>query len=219
MSLLHEEWKKELHHILDTPEIRQLYARVLKEYETHTVYPSKENLFSAFNLCLPEDVRVVILGQDPYHTPHAANGMAFSKSVNCAKMPPSLGNIIKEVTDCFGGCSVIDGDLTPWARQGVLLLNTCLTVRAHQALSHKDIGWEDFTRAVIGHLGKKGDIAFVLWGSHAKKYKEVIDAQSNFILESTHPSPFSAHYGFLGCRHFSKINEWLGSKGKKPIKW
>jgi len=217
MPRLSTEWKEELREILDTPKTRQLYSRVLKEYETQTIFPPKEKVFAAFDLVAPKDVRVVILGQDPYHTPQAANGLAFSMGETAAKMPPSLSNIIKEVQSCFGKCSVANGDLTSWAKQGVLLLNTCLTVRNGQALSHKDIGWEDFTSAVVSHLSKRGNIIFVLWGSHARKYKEVISTQDNLILESAHPSPLSAHNGFFGCRHFQRINEWLDEKGEQTI--
>ena len=215
--MLSPEWKQELREILDTPQTRELHARVMYEYANHTIFPPKENLFAAFNLCKPDDVRVVILGQDPYHTPGAACGLAFSKGKVCTKMPPSLANIIKEVTNCLGTCAVADGDLTHWARQGVLLLNTCLTVRAHLALSHKDLGWENFTGAVVKHLAGKGGIAFVLWGAHARKYKQFINPQNNLILESAHPSPLSAHNGFLGCGHFKKVNEWLDEHGKKRI--
>ncbi|MCL2846714.1 MAG: uracil-DNA glycosylase [Firmicutes bacterium] len=216
-QLLSTEWKEELRDVLDTPFMRDLAKRVYAEYDRHTVFPKKENLFAALNLCPPDRVSVVILGQDPYHTPGAANGLAFSRGPEFKSMPPSLGNIIKEVENCFGKCNVRDGDLTPWAKQGVLLLNTCLTVRAHTALSHKDMGWEVFTRAVVERISKRGGVVFVLWGSHARKFKDVITRNGNLILETVHPSPLSAHNGFFGCGHFTKINEFLEANDKAPI--
>ena len=205
--------------IFDSEACKPLRGNLDREYTAHKICPPREQIFAAFDLCPFENVKVVILGQDPYFNENQAIGLAFSVS-GCGsgyKFPPSLKNIIKEVRAELGGCAVEDGDLRPWARQGVLLLNTSLTVRAGQPLSHAGIGWDTFINAVISSLDKKNDIVFVLWGSHARGYKKLLNNPRNLILESAHPSPLSAHNGFFGCGHFKKINEFLVARGKSPL--
>ena len=220
---LSSEWKELLIDYLRTPAARELAARVDAEYKAHTCCPAAENIFAAYNICPPQNVRVVILGQDPYFNANQAIGMSFA--INPASkclFPPSLTNIIKEVTNEYGACAVTNGDLTPWARQGVLLLNTCLTVRMGTPLSHADIGWDGFTRAAIEAVAKMGGVVFLLWGAHAKKYGgvgEIISPTKNLILTCAHPSPLSASNGFFGCGHFKKANEFLKSIDKPEIKW
>jgi len=209
---------------LQTPEARQLAMRIEAEYAKHTICPPKDKLFSAFNICPPDNVKVVILGQDPYFNRGQAMGMCFSIDPNCGcDFPPSLRNIITEIKSECGECSVEAGDLTSWAGQGVLLLNTCLTVKLGTPLSHVNIGWDSFTRAAISGISKHGGIVFVLWGSHAGKYRELIADKGakgkNLVLSCAHPSPLSASRGFFGCGHFLKINEHLKSIGKSPIIW
>ncbi len=178
------------------------------------VYPAPQNIFNAFNLCPIDDVRVVIIGQDPYHEPGQAHGLCFSV-LDGTPLPPSLQNIYKEL-----GVTRTSGDLTHWARQGVLLLNSVLTVGAHVAASHANRGWEQFTDAAIKVLAeKKENIVYMLWGSYAQKKAEFVNASDNLILKSAHPSPLSAHRGFFGNNHFTRANEYLESCGKKPIEW
>ncbi|MDR0462383.1 MAG: uracil-DNA glycosylase [Christensenellaceae bacterium] len=214
------EWKEFLSEYLKTPQARELQTRVLNEYGKHKVCPPSEKVFSAFDACLPDKVNVVILGQDPYFNAGQAMGMAFSIDPTCkCDFPPSLRNIITEVKSEYGTCNVEDGDLTPWAKQGVLLLNTSLTVRMGAPLSHAEMGWDGLTRSVISALNKRGNIAFVLWGSHAAKYAELITDKSNLVLKCAHPSPLSASRGFFGCGHFKKIDEYLKSLDKSEIVW
>ena len=217
---LNDDWKDLLKDCMTLDEKRSLFSRVENEYAKYKICPPRELVFNAFNQCCADNLKVVILGQDPYFNPGQAVGMSFSidPTVKC-DFPPSLRNIIKEVQDCYGVCAVENGDLTPWAKQGVLLLNTCLTVRQGQSLSHADLGWEVFTRAVISVLNKFDDIVFVLWGAHAGKYRELLTNPKNLILSSAHPSPLSASRGFIGCRHFQKINEFLTDRDKQPINW
>lgn len=182
-----------------------------------TVYPPKEQVFRALDLCPIDQTKVVILGQDPYHGPNQANGLAFSVNRG-VPLPPSLRNIFKELKDDLG-IENRTGDLSRWAKQGVLLLNTVLTVEEGSPGSHSDLGWEKFTDDVIRALNdRKDSLIFVLWGSKAKT-KETLISGHHFILYAPHPSPFSAHKGFLGCRHFSLINKILADKGKRPIDW
>lgn len=219
MDNLCSDWKQALNQVLCTNEFAALKERVEAEYKQYKVAPPQEKIFAAFNACSFRDTRVVILGQDPYFNPGQAVGLAFSVPHNCAKFPPTLRNIIKEVRSNLGFCAVEDGDLTPWARQGVLLLNTCLTVREGQPLSHNNLGWDLFIDATIKKLNEKDGIVFVLWGSNAKKYSPLLTNPNNLILTSVHPSPLSADRGFKGCGHFKKINDFLVSKGQKPIKF
>lgn len=189
-----------------------------EEYETKTVYPPKGLVFSAFTTDL-NDVKVVILGQDPYHTPGAAEGLAFSVP-NSQPIPPSLFNIYKEIDADIGRHVNPRGSLRNWQRQGVLLLNTVLTVEAHKAGSHRGKGWETFTTATISYLNEvRPHLVFILWGRDARNKKPLIDASRHLILESPHPSPLSAHAGFFGNHHFSKCNEFLQKNGMTPIEW
>ena len=189
------------------------------QYQTETVYPPAARIFAAFDACPVDEVKVVILGQDPYHGPGQANGLCFSVAPG-VQMPPSLVNIFKEVHDDTGAPIPADGDLTRWARQGVLLLNATLTVRAHQAGSHQGMGWELFTDAVIRELAtSRSGLVFMLWGSYAIRKGALIDRTRHLVLTSPHPSPLSAYRGFFGNRHFSQANAWLQSHGKTPIQW
>ena len=212
-ALLQEETQK--------PYWRALSKQVDEAYETDEVFPTREAIFSAFELTPPERVRVVILGQDPYHEPGQANGLAFSVNPGI-KLPPSLQNIYKELESDLGIPAVKTGDLTPWARQGVFLLNTVLSVQAHKANSHKDFGWQAFTDAVIAALGSLPQpVACILWGAQAQKKAAIIrqGAYPRLILESPHPSPLSAYRGFFGSRPFSKVNAFLLSCGFPAIDW
>ena len=188
------------------------------EYEHKTIYPRKELVFSAFTTDLNE-VKVVILGQDPYHTPGAAEGLAFSVP-NSQPIPPSLVNIYKEIDDDIGHHANPRGSLRNWQKQGVLLLNTVLTVEAHKAGSHRGKGWETFTTATIEYLNKtRPHLVFLLWGRDARNKKSLIDTSRHLVLESPHPSPLSAYAGFFGNHHFSKCNKFLTDNGMKPIEW
>lgn len=210
-SLLGEEFQKDYY--------LKLRAFLKQEYATRTIYPNMYDLFSALKATSYQDTKVVILGQDPYHEPNQAHGMCFSVKPGVAP-PPSLANIYKELRDDLG-CFIPDnGYLMPWARQGVLLLNTVLTVRAGQANSHQGMGWEIFTDRVISLLSARQEpVVFLLWGKNARDKKERIDTSRHIILEAPHPSPLSASRGFFGCRHFSAANEALISLVKSPINW
>lgn len=198
-----------------------LYRNVAAAYAAGVVYPPREEIFSAFDLTPPEAVRVVILGQDPYHEPGQANGLAFSVRAG-TPLPPSLRNIYQELTDDLGGEPPANGDLSGWARQGVLLLNAVLTVGAGEANSHADFGWQEFTDRVVAALGLLPQpIAFLLWGAQAQKKKTAAAASSypRLVLSAPHPSPLSAYRGFFGSRPFSQINAFLEAHGEKPILW
>lgn len=183
------------------------------------VYPKGRDIFNAFNQTPFDDVKVVILGQDPYHNPGQAHGLCFSVPGEIAP-PPSLKNIFKELKSDVGIDPPQSGDLTKWARQGVLLLNSALTVRQHEPNSHSKIGWEKFTDTIIHLISEKNTgVVFLLWGAYARSKQILIDPKKHFILLAAHPSPLSAHNGFLGCRHFSKTNEILMQQGKQPIDW
>lgn len=186
-------------------------------YKEGNVFPSEHQTFQAFKLAPQNKVKVVILGQDPYHTPGVANGLAFSTKNKT--IPPSLKNIFLEIHEDIGIPIPWHGDLTHWSEQGVLLLNSILTVQEGIPLSHESLGWEKFTDKVIEKVSDQGNIVFMLWGSKAQEKKEIINRCDNLILTTTHPSPYSAKYGFFGCRHFSKCNAWLKSKGLKEIDW
>ncbi|MBO4398601.1 MAG: uracil-DNA glycosylase [Lachnospiraceae bacterium] len=198
---------------------RQLAKFVNWEYQQHTVYPPKEDIFSAFRLTPLSKVKVVILGQDPYHEPGQAHGLCFSVRPG-TEIPPSLVNIYKELQDDLG-CSIPNnGYLVKWAEQGVLLLNTLLTVRAHQAFSHKGVGWERFTDAVIEALNRENrPIVFLLWGAPSQRKAEMLNNPNHLILKAPHPSPLSADRGFFGGKHFSKTNRFLTEHGETPIDW
>lgn len=197
----------------------RLRAFLKKEYSEATVYPDMNDIFSALKATAYRDVKVVIIGQDPYHEPGQAHGMCFSVKPGVAA-PPSLCNIFKELKSDLGTYIPNNGYLVPWAKQGVLLLNTVLTVRQGEPLSHKGQGWETFTDRVITLLAQREDpVIFLLWGAHAQAKTELIDATHHYILTAPHPSPLSASRGFFGCRHFSKTNDLLLSLVKSPIDW
>ncbi|HEY9005203.1 uracil-DNA glycosylase [Ohtaekwangia sp.] len=212
-------WKKRLENEFNKPYFTQLIEFVKNEYKTQTVYPPGKEIFKAFDACDFNDVKVVIIGQDPYHGVGQANGLCFSVH-DGIRMPPSLVNIFKEIQDDLGKPIPKSGDLTRWAEQGVLLLNATLTVRSATPGSHQNKGWEPFTDAVIKTISdEKENVVFLLWGSYAQKKGEVIDRSKHYVLMSAHPSPFSADRGFFGNKHFSKTNDYLRSKGLKEIDW
>ncbi len=213
------EWEKALHPEFKKPYYAQLYKKVLNAYRTETVYPPSTDIFNAFAFTPLENVKVVILGQDPYHEPGQANGLCFSVHKGI-RIPPSLVNIYKEMSSDLGCPAPENGDLTGWARQGVLLLNTVLTVRAHAANSHRGIGWEEFTDAAIKVLADQDrPLVFILWGTPARRKKALIYNPKHLIIESPHPSPLSASGGFFGSRPFSKTNDYLVRCGLTPIDW
>ena len=216
---IEQSWKDALSTEFDKEYFIKLTDFVRNEYLSGAqIYPAPKNIFNAFNLCPLNDVRVVIIGQDPYHEPGQAHGLCFSV-LPPTPNPPSLVNIYKEIESDTGKKSVTNGDLTHWARQGVLLLNSTLTVRAHAAASHAGRGWEQFTDAVIRALSTRENIVYMLWGSYAQKKAAIVDANKNLILKSAHPSPLSAYRGFFGNKHFSRANEYLTQHGKPEIEW
>ncbi len=216
---IEESWKRELASEFDKDYFRKLTDFVRAEYLSgRAIYPAARNIFNAFNLCPVDSVRVVIIGQDPYHEPGQAMGLSFSVPTGVAN-PPSLQNIYREIESDLGRPSSTNGDLTHWAQQGVLLLNSTLTVRAHLAASHAGRGWEQFTDAVIATLSRRKNIVYMLWGSYAQKKAALVDASQNLVLKSAHPSPLSAYRGFFGCKHFSQANEYLVAHGFSPIDW
>lgn len=216
---IEQSWKEALATEWDAPYFRNLTDFVRDRYKMGRVYPPGNRIFAAFDSCKFDDVKVVILGQDPYHGPGQANGLCFSvnSGVPC---PPSLQNIFKEVSDDTGAPLPADGDLSRWARQGVLLLNATLTVDEHMAGSHQGKGWETFTDHVISTISQKLDnVVFILWGSYARSKAPLIDHNRHLVLTSAHPSPLSAYRGFFGNHHFSLANSYLMSHGKTPVVW
>jgi uracil-DNA glycosylase len=214
-----ESWKNELSNEFEQEYFGKLTAFVRNEYQTQTVYPAGNNIFRAFDRCSFDNVKVVILGQDPYHGPNQANGLCFSVKEGIP-FPPSLVNIFKEIKDDIGKEIPPHGSLDRWADQGVLLLNATLTVRAHEAGSHQNKGWETFTDAVIHRLAsQRKDIVYMLWGSYAQKKAAFVSSADNLILKAPHPSPLSSYRGFFGCKHFSQANAYLEEKGLSKIKW
>lgn len=210
-----EAWQNILLPALTTPRGAALWDFLAQEYSHGGFYPTPENLFNAFRLTPLQNTRVVILGQDPYHGEGQAHGLSFSVPPGI-RVPPSLRNIYKEI----GGSPPASGDLTPWARQGVLLLNTVLTVRPDAAASHQNKGWEDITDTAIRAVSDHTDhVVFMLWGSHAQKKMALIDAEKHLVLTAPHPSPLSAHRGFLGCGHFMQANDYLNAKGRAAVDW
>lgn len=215
---MHDSWKPFLKSEFDKPYFKELSKFLHQAYENKTIYPKKSLVFSAFATDLNE-VKVVILGQDPYHTPGAAHGLAFSVP-DTAPIPPSLVNIYKEIDNDIGHHKNATGNLRNWQNQGVLLLNTVLTVEAHKAGSHRGKGWETFTTEVIKYLNEtRPHLVFILWGRDARNKKSLIDAKKHLILESPHPSPLSAYNGFFGNHHFSKTNEFLKAHDMNIIEW
>ena len=214
-----QSWKEHLQTEFDKPYFKELTDFVKVEYAHGPVYPPGKLIFNAFDLCPFDKVKVVIIGQDPYHELGQAHGLCFSVQ-DGVQFPPSLRNIFKEISDDLGKPVPVSGDLTRWARQGVLLLNATLTVRAGQAGSHQGRGWEEFTDAVIRELNASRDgLVFILWGSYAKKKGAVIDRSRHLVLSSAHPSPLSAYNGFFGNHHFSQANKWLTDHAQTPIDW
>lgn len=215
---MHESWKPFLKSEFEKPYFRELSKFLHEAYDTRTIFPPKSKVFRAFATDLNE-VKVVILGQDPYHTPGAAEGLAFSVPTT-EKIPPSLVNIYKEIDSDIGKHTNASGHLDNWQEQGVLLLNTVLTVEAHRPKSHSGKGWEIFTTEVIKYLNeKRPHLVFMLWGRDARNKKSLIDTSKHLVLEAPHPSPLSAHAGFFGCKHFSKCNEFLKNNNEKEIVW
>ena len=217
---LEDSWKQYLNAEFDKEYFANLTKLVRQEYQNHQCFPPGRQVFNAFNLCPFNDVKVVIIGQDPYHEPGQAMGLSFSVPVGTT-IPPSLVNIFKEIQQDLGHPSPQDGDLTRWCKQGVLLLNATLTVRAHEANSHQKLGWSQFTDAAIKALSdhRKG-LVYMLWGSYARSKRYLINQQQNLILESVHPSPLSANRGgWFGQHQFSRCNAYLESKGITPVNW
>ncbi|MDE6629726.1 MAG: uracil-DNA glycosylase [Muribaculaceae bacterium] len=216
---IEEGWKEALASEWGEPYFGELCDFVADSYRRSRVYPPGSRIFAAFDRCPFRNVKVVILGQDPYHEEGQANGLCFSVEPG-VPFPPSLHNIFKEVSADTGAPVPADGDLGRWADQGVLLLNATLTVEAHRAGSHQGRGWERFTDSVIRHLSQeKENLVFILWGSYARSKKALIDTSRHLVLESAHPSPLSAYRGFFGNHHFSLANHYLTSHGKTPINW
>lgn len=216
---IEKTWKEKLQGEFEQDYFAGLTDFVRQEYTTTTVYPPGKLIFNAFNLCPFDKVKVVIIGQDPYHGPGQAHGLCFSVNDGIA-FPPSLVNIFKEIKADIGTDIPSSGNLTRWAEQGVLLLNSTLTVRAHQAASHARHGWETFTDAVIRILAEqKEHLVFILWGAYAQHKGAFIDRDRHLVLSSAHPSPLSAYNGFFGNKHFSRTNEYLIQHGETPIKW
>lgn len=212
-------WQQRLQPEFDKPYFEQLTSFVRLEYATKTVYPPGSQIFAAFDACPFDRVKVVILGQDPYHEPNQAHGLCFSVNDH-VPFPPSLQNIFKEIESDLGIPVPQSGNLTRWARQGVLLLNATLTVEAHRAASHQGKGWETFTDAVIHKLAEEREhLVFILWGAYAQRKGEFIDRSRHLVLQSPHPSPLSAHRGFFGNHHFSQANQYLVAHGIEPIQW
>lgn len=216
---IHPSWQAVLQQEFNQEYFEKLTQFVKNEYNSTTIYPAGKNIFRAFELCPFDQVKVVILGQDPYHGPKQANGLCFSVNEGIP-LPPSLQNIYKEIASDLNIKAPTSGNLDQWSRQGILLLNATLTVRANQAGSHQKKGWEQFTNAAIQQISdKKANVVFLLWGKYAQEKGKVIDTSKHLILKSVHPSPLSAYNGFFGCKHFSKTNDYLKSIGQTPIEW
>lgn len=216
---IEESWKTVLAGEFEKEYFKNLTVFVRNEYRARTIYPPGKLIFNAFDQCPFDKLKVVILGQDPYHGPGQAHGLCFSVN-DGIPFPPSLRNIFKELNSDVGKPIPTSGDLTGWARQGVLLLNATLTVRAHQAGSHQKKGWEEFTDSVIQTINReKENVVFLLWGNYAISKSKFIDQDKHLVLSSVHPSPLSANRGFFGNKHFSKTNDFLVSKGLEPIEW
>ena len=213
------DWDEILKGLFESEKYLSIRKFLAKEYSEREIYPSMYDIFNAFKITPYKSVKAVILGQDPYHEPNQAHGLCFSVKEG-VKLPPSLVNIYKEIKSDIGITQPNSGNLTKWANEGILLLNTTLTVRRGQANSHKDCGWTWFTDEVIKLLSKRDEpIVFILWGGNARSKKPLIDRSKHFIIESAHPSPLSAYNGFFGCNHFVRANEFLEKNGLNPIDW
>ena len=216
---IEDSWQQHLGEEFDKPYFEALAAFVRSEYARTTCYPPGNLIFNAFNLCPFDRVKVVLIGQDPYHEPGQAQGLCFSVN-DGVQFPPSLVNIFKEIQSDIGTPIPLSGSLVRWAEQGVLLLNATLTVRAHEAASHQRRGWEEFTDAVIKKLSSEREhLVFILWGSYAQSKERLIDTSHHLVLKSAHPSPLSAYRGFFGNHHFSLTNMYLQKQGMQPITW
>lgn len=216
---IEESWKRVLNSEFEKEYFKTLRDFIHSEYRNKTIYPPAKQIFNAFDSCPFESVKVVILGQDPYHEPSQAHGLSFSVLPPCPP-PPSLVNIYKEIRSDVGDLVSANGDLTDWSRQGVLLLNATLTVEAHKAGSHQNKGWETFTDSAIKALAENREhLVFMLWGSYAQRKGAFIDRSRHLVLQAPHPSPLSAYRGFFGCKHFSAANAYLISQGLSPIVW
>lgn len=220
MAMIQNDWLTVLEEEFRKPYYRELFQFVKKEYDSHIVYPPSEDIFSAFHSTPLSKIKVVLLGQDPYHNENQAHGMSFSVLPEQRDIPPSLQNIYKELQEDLGCYIPNNGYLKKWADQGVLLLNTVLTVRAHQANSHQGHGWEEFTNAVIRAVNNlERPIVYFLWGRPAQNKERMLTNKNHLILKAPHPSPLSAYRGFFGCRHFSQANSFLEQHGVAPIDW
>ncbi|MCD5381140.1 MAG: uracil-DNA glycosylase [Candidatus Pacebacteria bacterium] len=218
-SQLPPSWNIFLNEEFSKPYFNELKSKVEEVYKEESVFPARENILNAFSLCPPDKIKVVILGQDPYHSEGQAHGLSFSVPEG-TKIPPSLRNIYKEIKSDLGQMIPESGNLERWSKQGVLLLNATLTVESGLPGSHQGIGWEIFTDEVISKISSKKEyVVFILWGKFAESKSNLIDNNKHLILTTSHPSPFSAHKGFLGCKHFSKTNTYLTSHGLKEIEW
>lgn len=220
MGMIEGDWLEAVGGEFKKPYYKNLYEFVKNEYSTHVVYPPSEDIFNALHFTPLKDVKVLILGQDPYHEPGQAHGLSFSVLPGKADTPPSLQNIYKELNDDLGCYIPNNGYLKKWADQGVLMLNTVLTVRAHAAGSHQGKGWEQFTDAIIRAVNKKDEpVVYMLWGRPAQMKRSMLNNPKHLVLTAPHPSPLSAYRGFFGCKHFSKANEFLKANGLEPIDW
>ncbi len=220
MSNVSEDWRQVMAEELEKPYYKQLSHFVLQEYRSHTIYPPMDDIYNAFQETPLSKVKVLLLGQDPYHNVNQAHGMSFSVLPSQTEIPPSLQNIYKELHDDLGCYIPNNGYLVKWAKQGVLLLNTVLTVRAHSANSHRGHGWEQFTDRVIEVLNEQDrPIVYLLWGKPAQSKRSMLNNPKQLVLTAPHPSPLSAYRGFFGCHHFSKANAFLQEHGVEPIDW
>ena len=218
--MIENDWLPAIQGEFGKPYYKELYKFIRKEYSEHIIYPPADDIFNAFHFTPLSEVKVLLLGQDPYHNVNQAHGLSFSVLPTQKDIPPSLQNIYKELNTDLGCYIPNNGYLEKWARQGVLLLNTVLTVRAHSAGSHQNKGWEDFTDAVIRALNEQDrPIVYLLWGSPARKKKAMLNNPKHLILEAPHPSPLSAYRGFFGCKHFSQANDFLIRNGVEPVDW
>ncbi|MDD6207363.1 MAG: uracil-DNA glycosylase [Clostridiales bacterium] len=220
MAMIQNDWLDSIQEEFHKPYYRELYQFIREEYTTKVIYPPAEDIFNAFHFTPLSKVKVLILGQDPYHNDHQAHGLSFSVPPDQKDIPPSLQNIYKELQDDLGCRIPNNGYLKKWADQGVLMLNTVLTVRAHQANSHQGKGWEQFTDAVISAVNEQDrPIVYMLWGRPAQSKIPMLHNPKHLILKAPHPSPLSAYRGFFGCRHFSQANQFLSEHGVEPIDW
>lgn len=220
MAMIDNDWLEYIQDEFRKPYYKELYQFVRQEYNTHVIYPPADDIFNAFHFTPLSKVKVLILGQDPYHGEHQAHGLCFSVLPDQTEIPPSLQNIYKELQDDLGCYIPNNGYLKKWADQGVLMLNTVLTVRAHQAGSHQGKGWEQFTDAIIQAVNaQERPIVYLLWGKPAQSKIPMLTNSKHLILKAPHPSPLSAYRGFFGCRHFSQTNEFLNNNGIEPIDW